>query len=61
MMGSMPKVRASSAMIGTMNLPILWSFSRCRNMVTNPIIAESDLPLEPASHSAKSPSGGASK
>ena len=40
----MPKVRASSATIGTMRGPSVGSFSSCASMRTNAIVVDISLP-----------------
>ena len=58
---SRPNVRPSSGTIGTISLPISGSFSRCRSMLTNPIVVETARPFDPAVHSANDSSSGALK
>ena len=56
---SMPKVRASSGMIGTTYLPMLWSFSSSVSTRTKAMVVETSLPCDPPSDSANSSTGGA--
>ena len=61
MIDSIPNVRPSSGMMGTISLPICGSFSRWRSMPTNAMVVETPRPFEPASDSEKYSSGGALK
>ena len=54
----MPKVRASSGMIGTNRSPITGSFIRSLRMRTNAIVVAIDCLPDPRRKSSKSESGG---
>ena len=54
----MPKVRASSGMIGTNRSPITGSFIRSFRTRTNAIVVATDCLPEPRRYSAKTDSGG---
>ena len=55
----MPKVRASSGMIGTIRWPSPLSRSRLRSITANAMVVDTDRLPEPASNSASVLSAGA--
>ena len=61
MIDSMPKVRPSSGMMGTISLPIFGSFISCRNMLTKPMVVETARPSSRPATPRIRVSGGALK
>ena len=56
----MPKVRASSATMGTMRLPSVESLSNCARICTNAMVVDCSRVFEPSSIRANCESAGTS-